>query len=169
MSRAKDALPFVFCTVLRLFPALRLAAEQALRVALILGPLITIALLGACKSEETGERGLPPAPETEADDSRPSKGARSRPLMVVFTRDYCTPCQVMKPWIGELAAQHPDVDVVTVNLDRKSNEHLGHYFQVSAVPQIVFVDGDGDIEKRFESLTGKERLARAFLELGWAR
>jgi thiol-disulfide isomerase/thioredoxin len=90
-----------------------------------------------------------------------------RPMMVVFSRDYCTPCQVMKPWVAEIASENPSVDVVTVNVDRQEFEHFGSFFKVSAVPSLIFAEANGHVVRRSDGLAKKEQMARALRELGW--
>lgn len=91
-----------------------------------------------------------------------------RPMMIEFSRDYCTPCQVMKPWVTAIAEENPGVDVLTLNVDRKRNEHIGSFFQVTAVPSLVFVGGDGKVVRRDEGLRKKQQMTKALEELGWA-
>lgn len=93
----------------------------------------------------------------------------SRPMMVEFSRDYCTPCQVMKPWVAEIADENPSVDVLTVNVDRKKYEHIGSFFKVTAVPSLLFVGPDGQVVRRSDGLANKEQMTKALRELGWAR
>ena len=87
--------------------------------------VVGLALCGACDSGPAVDSQPPPTHAADLLAAAPSKEAVPRPIIIVFTRDYCTPCQVMKPWIGELALQHTTVDVVSINVDRKANEHLG--------------------------------------------
>jgi thiol-disulfide isomerase/thioredoxin len=88
-------------------------------------------------------------------------------MMVFFTRDWCTPCQVMKPWLEEIRAEHPEVAVAQVNLDRGGNEPLGRFFQISAVPVLVFVDKDGTIRERQEGTRSKKQMLGTLEKLTW--
>lgn len=93
--------------------------------------------------------------------------APQRPLMVVFSRDYCTPCQVMKPWVDEIARENPHIDVATVNVDRSKYERIGNYFKVSAVPSLLYASANGQVVRRTEGLAKKQQMAKALKELGW--
>ncbi len=107
-----------------------------------------------------------PGAET-AETAETRAGTSERPLMLVFSRDYCTPCQIMKPWVAEIATENPSVDVVTVNVDRKEFEHIGSFFKVSAVPSLVFAGANGHVVRRSNGLAKKEQIERALQELGW--
>lgn len=89
------------------------------------------------------------------------------PMMIVFSRDYCTPCRVMKPWIEEIARENTALDVVSVNIDRRKHEHLGRFFQVDAVPTLVFADADGRVSARREGLATKKQMTETLRRLGW--
>lgn len=88
-------------------------------------------------------------------------------MMVFFTRDWCTPCQVMKPWLEEISAEHPELSVARVNLDRSDNQALGRFFRISAVPVLVFVDRQGEILARQEGTRSKKQMLRTLEELAW--
>lgn len=98
-------------------------------------------------------------------DARPETAAR--PMMIVFSRDYCAACRVMDPWVDALAQEVLPVDVVHVNVDRMVHAHLGRFFQVMAVPAIAFVDAGGAILERREGLTTKPQMLATMRRLGW--
>ena len=108
------------------------------------------------------------APADEVTPNNPAESAM-RPMMVEFSRDYCTPCQVMKPWVAEIANENPGVDVLTLNVDRKKYEHIGSFFKVTAVPSLLFIAADGQVLRRSEGLANKKQMTKALEELGWAR
>ena len=88
--------------------------------------------------------------------------------MIGFTRDYCLPCQVMKPWITQLRGEQTGtVDVVTVNIDRGKNQRFGQFFGIRSVPTQVFVGSSGHIEARHEGAATKEGMAETLTRLGW--
>lgn len=94
----------------------------------------------------------------------------SRPMLLVFSRDYCTPCQVMKPWVEELRAETRGVvDVVTVNVDRKAHEHIGAFFKISAVPTLIYLQSNGEVARRTDGLAKKTQMMAVMEELGWQR
>ena len=91
----------------------------------------------------------------------------AQPMLIVFSRDYCTPCRVMKPWVEEIARENTRIDVVSVNIDRRQYEHLGRFFQVSAVPTLVYADADGRVSARREGLATKKQMIETLRRLGW--
>jgi thiol-disulfide isomerase/thioredoxin len=125
----------------------------------------------ACKGDEPSN--APGADESvtsvepTVEEKRPESA--DRPVMIVFSRDYCPPCQIMKPWVTEIAAENPNVDVVTLNVDRKKYEHFGSFFKVTAVPSLVFLEKDGRVVRRSGGLAKKEQMTQTLQELGWAR
>jgi len=89
-------------------------------------------------------------------------------MMVGFTRDFCLPCQVMKPWIIQLRREHTQtVDVVVVNIDRKKNQRLALHFGIKSVPTQIFVSAAGRIEARSEGVASKEDMTSSLRRLGW--
>ena len=91
-------------------------------------------------------------------------------MMIGFTRDYCLPCQVMKPWIAELRREHARaVDVVIVNIDRKKNQPFRSLAGSGTVPTQVFVGPTGRVEERQPGLLTREQMTATFRKLGWIR
>jgi thiol-disulfide isomerase/thioredoxin len=136
------------------------------RSACVLVATAAIAVLG-CDAKTPSSS----APTDEAESTSGIEKAAElgpRPMMIEFSRDYCTPCQVMKPWVTAIADENPNVDVLTLNVDRKRYEHIGSFFQVTAAPSLIFVRGDGHVVRRREGLRKKEQMTRALQELGWA-
>ena len=63
-----------------------------------------------------------------------------KPVLVDFNADWCGPCQMLKPIIGEIAQQNSSVKVASVNVD--DEEDLAEEFKVYSIPCIVlFKDG----------------------------
>ncbi len=135
--------------------------------------LAALTTLQACRTDKAqppshkhdAARGLAISEPPATADLSPMAG--SAPILLVFSRDYCTPCQVMKPWLEELATELSRVDIVTVNVDRQKLEAIGSYFQVSAVPSLVYIEADGRIAKRTEGLARKPEMLSTMRELGW--
>lgn len=124
---------------------------------------LVCALLG-CEGGKAPEE----APSRSATTAPVKESTGPKPMMIVFSRDYCTPCQVMKPWVDEIAKDHnTKLDVTIVNVDRKRYEHMGDFFKVSAVPMLVFVDSQGAIKERSLGLTAKKQMASTLRGLGW--
>lgn len=66
-----------------------------------------------------------------------SKGA----VLVDFNADWCGPCKMMAPVVEEFSAKHPEVKVVSVNIDDEGE--LAEKFEVASIPCLVlFRDGE---------------------------
>lgn len=101
-------------------------------------------------------------PAAKVREERPPRG-----MLVVFSRDYCAACRVMEPWVEELGNEQSAIDVVHVNVDRTAHEHIGRFFQVTAVPALAFIDDSGEIRERREGLTTKAQMIAVLRRLGW--
>lgn len=152
----------------------------------LLMPLVTIALsceanddLGALRSApvassapqtptslpSTASRGQA---ESKAPPGKQPRRAADRPVMIAFTRDYCLPCQVMKPWVATLRREHAHtIDVVAINLDRKKNERFAPFLGTRVVPTQIFVGSNGHIEARHEGVSTVEAMTATFRRLRW--
>lgn len=137
----------------------------------------------ACALHSCGSGESPPSPLAPVDDPAPAgavadappsvetateTATQARPMMVVFSRDYCAPCRIMEPWVQELAREHPSVDIVEVNVDREAQQHLGRFFQITAVPALVFLAPGGHVERRRNGVARKEEMVALLRSLGWA-
>ncbi len=130
--------------------------------------LVLMSVLGCDDTSSTSLESKPQQGSTSPAKQTPVDGS-SRPMLLVFSRDYCAPCQVMKPWVEELSAETRGVDVVTVNVDRKAHEHIGAFFKISAVPTLIYLQGDGVIARRTDGLAKKAQMIAVLQELGWQR
>lgn len=63
------------------------------------------------------------------------------PVLVDFNADWCGPCKMLAPVIDELAEEHPEIKVVSVNID--DEEDLADEYDVFSIPcLVVFRDGE---------------------------
>lgn len=58
-----------------------------------------------------------------------------RPVLVDFTASWCAPCREMLPRIEQLAAEHPTVTVVQVDID--ASPRLADRFGVDSIPMMM--------------------------------
>lgn len=117
--------------------------------------LAVAALTGACSKEPT------PAPAPSATTAAPIATAPSspRPLVVHFTRDFCLPCQEMKPTIDALRREtRGAVDVAVVNVDRPASRPLAAELAITSVPTQIYVDAEGAVVARHEGLATAEEM-----------
>ena len=64
-----------------------------------------------------------------------------RTVLVDFYADWCGPCKMLTPVIDEIAAEHPEVKVVKLNVDN-APEIASRYGVMSIPTLIVFKDGE---------------------------
>lgn len=123
-------------------------------------------LVGGC--DDPRPPVAPPAESAPAPVAASSAGAAARPMLIWFTRDYCLPCQIMKPWVQQLRREQSQrVDVVVVNLDREKNRRFGLHFAITSVPTQIFISKAGLIEARAEGVATGEEMTATIRRLGW--
>ncbi len=66
--------------------------------------------------------------------------ANSQTVLVDFYADWCGPCKMLSPVIDEIAAEHPEVKVVKLNVDN-APEIASRYGVMSIPTLIVFKAG----------------------------
>lgn len=67
----------------------------------------------------------------------------AEPVVVDFTAAWCPPCRVMKPVLGELAAERSDVRFVEVDVD--AQPELAARYGVLSMPTFVVFRGGAPI------------------------
>ena len=76
----------------------------------------------------------------------------SRPILMMFTADWCGPCQAMKKGVLSDA----DVDstlsekfsLVMIDIDDQENRQITSKYNIEAVPTFIIADADGKEQKR---------------------
>jgi thioredoxin 1 len=64
-----------------------------------------------------------------------------RPVLVDFSAAWCGPCKVQKPVLEKFAVEHPELDVVYVDVDESPRVSEAH--GVQAMPTLMlFVGGE---------------------------
>lgn len=78
-----------------------------------------------------------------------------------FWAEWCGPCKMMNPLIDEIESEHPEIEIIRVNVDE--NPGLSQEYGVRSIPTYVLVDESGEEVKR---LIGALPKYKFLLELG---
>ena len=62
-----------------------------------------------------------------------------RPVLIDFYADWCGPCRMVSPIVDQIAEEHPEYLVATVNVDEE--EELAAKFGVTSIPTLVVMKG----------------------------
>ncbi|RMG01543.1 MAG: thioredoxin [Planctomycetota bacterium] len=81
----------------------------------------------------------------------------SKPVLVDFYADWCGPCRAVAPILEEIAASHPDVRIVKINVDH--NPTLARQFDVSSIPTLLVFE-NGKLVQRQVGLASKGQILR---------
>lgn len=124
------------------------------------GILLLIFLLAACSDSNPSGRSpaerispLPVLHDKEALDEV-VRTAGQRLLLFDLYADWCAPCKELEPLLEEIAWEKRQVaDVYRINIDQ--NQGLATFFEVSAIPVVVYVK-EGTIVHRVTGLRAKK-------------
>ncbi len=89
--------------------------------------------------------------------------AGDKPVLVVFTADWCPACQQLKPVLDRVVASYEDTIVVKI-IDTDKRVFLSTRYGVSSIPVLVFFNADGEEVFRHTGFMEEEDLI-ARLEL----
>ncbi len=95
-------------------------------------------------------------------------GARDRPsaVLVEFSGEGCAPCTVVEARLQKLAAELPDVHVVTI--DAGARLDLADRYRVRRVPTLFVTDPSLRVIWRASGVVGEDALRNALLGPDWA-
>jgi len=89
-------------------------------------------------------------------------GASELPVVVDFWAEWCGPCKMIAPILGEIADEHAGkVKIVKVNVD--DNPQLARDFDVMSIPTLI-VFKDGEPKRRMIGAKGKPQLLEELAE-----
>ena len=77
-----------------------------------------------------------------------------------FTAEWCNPCQMMKPMIGKVLEEYPDIEYVAVDIDE--NGETATDYDIMTVPTFIVFNG-GEQTARFSGGMTKNQFLK---ELG---
>ena len=84
----------------------------------------------------------------------------TKPVLLDFWADWCTPCKMLSPIIDELAEDHPEMKVGKVNIDEE--KELAEQFKIMSIPTLL-VFRSGDVVKRSTGLRTKAEILEMLL------
>jgi thioredoxin 1 len=85
--------------------------------------------------------------------------SRSTPVMVDFWAEWCRPCLMLAPTVGEIASEFSGkVKVFKMNVDE--NPDFPNRFQIRSIPTLL-VFKDGKVAEQIVGLVPKEQIAKA--------
>lgn len=79
----------------------------------------------------------------------------SQTVLVDFYADWCMPCKMLTPVIEEIAAEHPDVKVVKLNVDNAPE--IASRYSVMSIPMLL-VFKNGQVTGKSVGYSGKQAI-----------
>lgn len=84
-----------------------------------------------------------------------TQAGRTEVLLVDFYADWCGPCKMLAPLIGEVAREHPEISVGKINVDNEPQ--LAAAFGISSIPTLI-VFKNGEAVKKSVGFISKEEI-----------
>ncbi len=87
--------------------------------------------------------------------------ASDKPIVVDFWAEWCGPCKMIAPILGEIATEQPGLTVAKLNVDE--NPDIAMRFNVMSIPTLL-VFHQGEVRKRLVGAKGKGQLLQELNE-----
>ena len=89
-------------------------------------------------------------------------GGADEVVIVDFWAEWCGPCKMIAPILGEIAAEQGEhVTIAKLNVDE--NPEIAMRFNVMSIPTLLIFDG-GEVRKRLVGAKGKGQLLQELNE-----
>jgi thioredoxin 1 len=86
----------------------------------------------------------------------------SRPAIIDFYADWCSPCKMVAPLLEELSIEYPNVDFYKVDTDAQNE--LAAAFGIRSIPSILFIPVSSQPQMALGALP-KETLKKAIKDI----
>ena len=85
----------------------------------------------------------------------------STPIVVDFWAEWCGPCKMIAPILGEIANEQPTITIAKLNVDE--NPEIAMRYNVMSIPTLL-VFNHGEVAKRLVGAKGKGQLLQELNE-----
>ena len=69
----------------------------------------------------------------------------NKKVLVDFYATWCGPCSIIKPRINAVAKEHPEIKVVSVDVDNAPN--LSDKYGIYSIPTLVVIEGGNEVNR----------------------
>lgn len=86
------------------------------------------------------------------------EATKSEKLTIVdFWAEWCGPCRLLKPLLHKIAGDHPEIELLTVDVDQ--NQELAAEYDINSIPA-VFIFKDGQIVDSFVGVMPEDEILK---------